>query len=276
MTALATDRRFRFGLIAGPNQSGTDWVALARRAEALGYDTLLVPDTPDHGSPLPAAGIAAGATTTLRVGTFVLVAPVRTPASIARDAATLDRLTGGRFELGLGTGRPGSERLAALLGTELPPPAERVDRVAAAVRAVREQGDGPRILIAGAGSRILTLAGQVADTVTFALPPSSDDAALAQAVALVRDAAGDRFDRVELATNLMAVGERPVPGLSEWLGGTPAELAAAGSIAVLVGSPTEMADRLARRRDAVGASYVTLNASAIDDLAPVVERLAGA
>ncbi|SHN28712.1 LLM class flavin-dependent oxidoreductase [Cryptosporangium aurantiacum] len=270
-----TDRKFRFGLVAAPNLSGDAWVALARRSEALGYDTLLVPDTPDLGSPLPAAALAAGATTTLRVGTFVLVAPVRQPTSIARDATTLDRLTGGRFELGLGTGRPGADELAAILGTELPPPAERVDRVADVVRAVREQGDATRILIAGTGTRILTLAGQVADTVSFALPPSENDAALERVVTLVRDAAGDRFDQVELATNLVIVGEREVPGVSAWLGGTPAELAAAGSIAVLLGSPAEMADRLARRRDALGVSYVTLNATSIDDFAPVVERLAG-
>ncbi|TQS43568.1 LLM class flavin-dependent oxidoreductase [Cryptosporangium phraense] len=288
-----SDRRFRFGLVAAPTMSGDEWVGLARRAESLGYDILLVPDVPETGSPFPAAGIAAGATTALRVGTFVLVAPVRTPSSIAAESRTLDRLSNGRFELGLGTGRPGAEALAAQLGTEFPPAAERIARVGAAAEAVRAAAapgtagpgaanpggvgarTGPRILVAGAGPRILTLAAQVADTITIALPPSADEAALAQAVGSLRESAGDRFEQIELALNLAAVGEKPVPGLERWLGGTPAELAARGAIGVLTGTPAEMADRLSRRRDELGISYVAANAAAIDDLAPVVERLTG-
>lgn len=271
-----SDRRFRFSVVAGLNMTGADWITVARRAESLGYDTLLVPDVPELGAPFPTAALAAGATTALHVGTYVLVASVRPAASIAHDAATMHRLTGGRFELGLGTGRPGAERLAEILGTEFPSAgSDRIARVADAARAVRAAGDGPRILVAGAGPRILAVAGQVADTVSFALPPIADRAAHARAAAHVREGAGDRFDDIELASRLMVVGEHAVPGTERWLGGTPAELAAAGSTAVLLGTPPEMADSLSRFRDDVGVSYFTADAAAMDELAPVVERLAG-
>jgi len=271
-----SDRTFRFSVIAGSNSSGPEWIALARRVESLGYDMLHVPDVPELGAPFSTAALAAGATTTLRVGTYVLVAPVRTAESIAHEAATMHRLTDGRFELGLGTGRPGAERLAAMLGTEFPASAsERIDRVVSAARAVRARGDGPRILVAAGGPRILGVAGQIADTVAFALPPSADEAAHARAAALVRDAAGDRFDDIELASRILVVGDSLVPGAERWLGGTPAELAAAGSTAVLLGTPSEMVATLSRFRDNVGVSYFAVDAAALDALAPVVERLAG-
>lgn len=270
-----TDRRFRFGVVAGVAGTGADWIALARRAESLGYTTLLVPDTDHLGAPFPAAALAAGATSTLHVGTYVLVAPVRTPAAIAHEATTLHRLTEGRFELGLGTGRPGAERLATMFGTEFPAAAsERIARVEQAVNAVRAAGNGPPILIAAGGPKILALAGQVADTVAFALPPSADEAAHARAAALVAEAAGDRFDQIELASRLMVVGDRMIPGAEQWLGGTPAELAAAGATAVLLGTPQEMAGSLSRLRDNTGVSYLAVDAAAMEELAPVVERLA--
>ncbi|GAA0254259.1 hypothetical protein [Cryptosporangium japonicum] len=108
----------------------------------------------------------------------------------------------------------------------------------------------------------------------FALPPSADEAAHARAAAMVADAAGDRFDDIELASRLMVVGDQMIPGAERWLGGTPAELAAAGSTAVLLGTPQEMADSLARLRDNTGVSYIAVDAAAMEELAPVVERLA--
>src|SRR4051794_9031360 len=174
-------KTFRFGLVAVPDRDATEWTALARRAEDLGYATLLVPDRPDLVAPIPAVAVAAGATSALHVGTFVLVAPVYRAAAVARDAVAMDQLTSGRFELGLGTGRGDAGRLAEIFGTMFPPPGERVAGVAAAVEAVRAAaGDaaGPKILIAGAGQRILTLAGQVADTVSFALGPAGTESTL--------------------------------------------------------------------------------------------------
>ncbi|HUR75976.1 MAG TPA: LLM class flavin-dependent oxidoreductase, partial [Sporichthya sp.] len=93
---------FRFGLVAAMAPSGAAWTALARQAEAAGYDVLLVPDTAHTLTPLPAAAAAAAATSRLRVGTFVLAAGLRTPAATAWEATGLATLTDGRFELGLG------------------------------------------------------------------------------------------------------------------------------------------------------------------------------
>src|SRR3954469_23905693 len=99
-------RPFRFGVThAGPADIA-GWTATAQRAESLGYDTFLVPDTLNTPAPLPALAAAAAVTTTLRVGTWVLCDPLRNPRTVAWEIATLARMTGGRVELGLGAGRP--------------------------------------------------------------------------------------------------------------------------------------------------------------------------
>ena len=98
-------RPFRFGVTAPTPAAGTDWIARARRVEQLGYSILVVPDHfRDHLAPVPALTAAALATTRLRVGSLVFSNDFRHPAGLARDAATIDVLSGGRFELGLGAG----------------------------------------------------------------------------------------------------------------------------------------------------------------------------
>ncbi len=98
-------KAFRFAVQATP-RDGDQWLATARRAEELGYSAMLMPDGTQLPSPLPALAMAAGATTSLHVGTWVLASPLRPPRLAAWDAHTLSALTGGRFELGIGTGRP--------------------------------------------------------------------------------------------------------------------------------------------------------------------------
>src|SRR5256714_9646470 len=99
-------RPFRFGVVTAYTQSHTAWITTARRVEELGYATLLIPDRVSIGSlaPLTALAVAAGATTVLRVGSYVLCNEYRHPVLLAREAATLDLLSEGRFELGLGAG----------------------------------------------------------------------------------------------------------------------------------------------------------------------------
>src|SRR4051812_6654241 len=121
-----TEREFRFGVVAGSAPSGADWIATARRAEELGYDTLLIPDTLHTFAPFPALAAAAAVTTGLRVGTYVLSAPNRSPGLVAWESEGLQRLSDGRFELGIGGGRPGAERDAAELGGVFGTPADRV------------------------------------------------------------------------------------------------------------------------------------------------------
>src|ERR1700726_2955879 len=104
-------RPFRFGVVAAHAPSRAAWVAIARRAEELGYATLLMPDRTNMGSlaPIPALAVAASATTSLRVGSYVFCNGDRHPVLLAREAATLDLLSDGRFEPGLGAGVSSSE-----------------------------------------------------------------------------------------------------------------------------------------------------------------------
>src|ERR1700681_1860321 len=104
-------RPFRFGLVAASAPSRSAWVATALRAEQLGYATLLMPDRTSAGTlaPVPALAVAASVTTSLRVGSYVFCNGYRHPVLLAREAATLDLLSDGRFELGLGTGVSSTE-----------------------------------------------------------------------------------------------------------------------------------------------------------------------
>src|SRR5438105_15937929 len=110
------DHLFRFGLTNGVAGDMASWTSAARRAESLGYATFLLPDTLRTPAPLPALTAAAASTTSLRVGTWVLCDPLRNPRQLAWEAASVQALCGGRFELGIGAGRPDAEADCAALG----------------------------------------------------------------------------------------------------------------------------------------------------------------
>src|SRR5580692_1594266 len=129
-----TSKPFRFAAQGTP-QDSTQWLALARRAEELGYSTLLMPDGMQILSSFPALAVAAGATSTLRVGTFVTASPLRHPSLAAWDAHTLSVLTGGRFEFGIGTGNPLVVKQAARLTGQ---PATAAERLALAGQCIDE------------------------------------------------------------------------------------------------------------------------------------------
>src|SRR6266699_3578720 len=125
---------FRFAVQATP-RDGDQWLATARRAEELGYSALLMPDGTQLLSPLPALALVAGATTSLHVGTWVLASPLRPPRLAAWDAHTLSALTGGRFEMGIGTGRPEvEEQSVRLLGRPAPDGRDEVARLVNEIR----------------------------------------------------------------------------------------------------------------------------------------------
>ncbi len=109
-------RAFRFGVVAAPQGGAKQWRDLAVRAEEQGFSTLLTPDNLHFAAPTVSLAIAASVTTSLRVGTFVLASPLRTPRAAAWDAHSLSSMTEGRFELGLGTGLPVMKDQAAELG----------------------------------------------------------------------------------------------------------------------------------------------------------------
>ncbi|MEU6719292.1 LLM class flavin-dependent oxidoreductase [Nonomuraea sp. NPDC046802] len=258
-----TDHPFRFGAVAGQAADAEEWAGLARRVEGLGYSTLLVPDTLTTLSPFTAAAVAAAATTTLRVGTFVLSAALRTPEAVAWETATLHKLTGGRFELGLGAGRPDAEQDAAALGLPFGTPSRRIERVSRTIDAVKDV----RVLVAASGTKLLSVASAKADTVALGVPPYYSEEQLTAKLDELYELAGDRFHDLELSLNLVSAGAEPPSWLAARHGRT--------GTGMLTGTPAEMADTLLRRRDKLGISYVSVNAQYLDHFAPVVERLAG-
>jgi probable F420-dependent oxidoreductase len=295
-------RPFRFGVVVAQARSGDELAAWARRVEGLGYSSWLMPDTLGQTlAPLPALAAAAAATRSLRVGTFVLANDFRNPVLLARESATLDFLSNGRFELGLGAGRPAAESDARKLGIPFESGGSRVDRLAEALGIIsallsgeRATATGPHyaavdadvfpppaqlphppILVAGSGRRLLSLAGRKADIVALGAGPSASQQDLAEKVGWVREAAGERFKELELNLNLVAVGDEADPMVRARFGLSFEDLVRAGSPFVLVGTPDEMCEQLLRRREALGTSYVTVGQAFFESFAPAVERLAG-
>ncbi|HEY2595731.1 MAG TPA: TIGR03621 family F420-dependent LLM class oxidoreductase [Chloroflexota bacterium] len=297
-----TAKPFRFGVVAAAARSADDWLAKVRRVEALAYSSLVVPDNLRYTlAPLPALAAAAAATTSLRLGTYVLANDLRNPVLLAKDAATLDLLSGGRFELGIGAGRPDSAAENGMLGLAFDSGGVRVARLAESLKILKallagEHVDAagtyyhpvgaeisplpaqqPRvpILVAGAGRQMLRLAAREADIIGLGLPPDATEATVAERVGWIREAAGERFPGIQLNVNLMAVGDRVPYFLAQQLGLSARDLAERGSVAAVTGSVDDMCDQLRQRRERLGVSYLLVSDELMDALAPVVERLIG-
>ena len=303
---------FRFAVQQGSASSAEEWAALARRAEAIGYDLLVMPDHLGHQlSPFAALAAAAAATTRLRIGCFVFANDYRHPLILAREAATLDLLSNGRFEMGMGAGWMSSDYRE--LGMTYDPPPRRVDRLAEAVPLVKRlmagetvthegphykleratcgiapvQKPRPPLAIGAGGPRMLKLAAGEADIVGL-VPGFSPrgwpvfgqatESATARKVAILREAAGDRFESLELNVWVSSAGLAG-GGNNVLRSGAAAALGAAttvyGSPYVLFGTLGGVRDRLRRRRDKLGISYYTIPGRAMDAMAPLVEALAG-
>ncbi|RSD19189.1 LLM class flavin-dependent oxidoreductase [Amycolatopsis eburnea] len=260
---------FRFGIVAGYAPDLPTWTAQAERIEDLGYDTLLATDPVGTADPFVLLGATAAVTRSLRLGTFVLADPFRDARALDWQAQTLHRQTGGRFELGLGVGRPGAEGHARQLGREFPSPGERVTRMAETIAHLKRTDDRPRLVLAGGGPKMLALAAQEADTVTFTWAPKTTEAEAESIVDRFRALAGARLPDIELGLNLMAVGEAPSPGIARWAGVDVPELAAAGAVTVLPEDPKRAAERLLRWRERWGISYVTINSGYAEPFAAI-------
>ena len=306
-------RPFRFGVTAPTPSGGTDWVERARRVEQLGYSILVVPDHfRDHLAPVPALTAAALATTRLRVGSLVFSNDFRHPAVLAKEAATIDVLSGGRFELGLGGGWLRAEYDQT--GIPFEAPGTRVERLEEAVTIIKGllagervtfagrhytiadlegrptpvQRPHPPIAIGGGGRRTLTLAAREASIVGLVPRARRDgsgldmtdlsDAATREKLEWVRSAAGERFDSLEIHALIqaVAVGERRTAAADD--------LASRFKVArdvvletpyVLLGTIEEMCESLRQRRERYGISYLTVFERDMEVFAPVVARLAG-
>ena len=181
-------------------------------------------------------------------------------------------LTDGRFEMGIGTGRPGIQDEVRSLGLPVVPPAERLAQVRETVTALRDL-DGPGlhtpVVMAVRGPKAQALAADLADTVNLALAP---DESRVQAARLARDFRAIRD--VELALHVPVIGDRVAPFMAP-PDTDPAALHAADSLAVLPDDPAAAAEEIQRRREEMGFSYFVFGADFADALAPVVAQLAG-
>jgi probable F420-dependent oxidoreductase len=307
-------RRFRFGVDLHQPISGSSWPDTVREVESLGYSTLFVPDHFDEGfGPIAAMATAAAVTSTINVGTLVLDCDFRHPAVLARELATIDLLSEGRLEVGLGAGwkRVDYDRS----GIAMDRPGARVDRMIEHTRVLKGlfaggtfnfRGEhytitdldgtpapyrpgGPPILIGGGASRVLHFAGEAADIVGVNASIHSGEIDVAAAhdalaeridekVAWVREGAGARFGELELNAWL-AVAEvtEDATGLAEAL--APGFEADAKSVLSsplsLIGAPSEVEDRLHERRERWGYSYHVIPGDKARDFAPIVARLTG-
>ena len=265
-------RSFRFGVVAPLRTDMPAWRDQVRRIADSGFSTLLMPDV-QQWQPAPGPTLAVAATLAdLRVGTWVYASPLRTPWSMAWEAHSLSVLTEGRFEMGIGTGRPGIEDELRQLGLPVVTPGERLSQVRDAVTSLRDL-DGPDfqtpVVMAVRGPKARALAVDLADTVTFMTMPGDSRAGI------LRMATDFRAIRdVELALHVPVVGDAVSPFMTA-PDTDPAALRAADSLLVLPCDPTAAIEEVLRRREEGGFSYFVVGANAVAALAPVVAELTG-
>jgi probable F420-dependent oxidoreductase len=320
-------RPFRFAVQSFSAPDAKTWRERARRAEALGYSALHLADhflgpgpalaATNHPlqelAAMPAMAAAAEATRTLRIGCRVFCNDYRHPVMLAKEAATLDLLSDGRLELGLGAGWLRAEYEAA--GMPFDAAARRIDRLAESVALIKAifadspvaytgkqyrasgftgaprpvQKPHPPLMIGGGSRRVLELAAREADVVSLnfnnragVLGPdgvaSGAAAATAEKIRWVRDAAGARFASLELEIGayFTFVTDAPEPvaaGMGKALGLSAQEMMQHPH--ALFGSPDAICEELDRRRDHYGISYVTVGDAALEAFAPIVARLTG-
>ena len=320
-------RPFRFGLQAFEGVTAADWFDTVRRAEDAGYSTLLSSDhyfgpgtiaestghRPVDFAPLTAIAMAAARTSSLRVGCRVFACDFHHPVVLAKELATLDVLSGGRLEVGLGAGWLRAEYDG--MGLQMDPARTRIARLAQFVEVLREhwggeqidiEGDhlritgfagrpipaqrgGPPIMIGGGAPRILGVAGKLADIVSInfnnssgrlgsASVMSSGADETAQKIEWIREGAGDRFGSLELEIGayFVAVGaDSPsqLAAMAARFGVAPDGFASHPH--ALFGTVAQISDTLIERRQRYGVSYVTVAQRHLDEFAPVVAALAG-
>jgi probable F420-dependent oxidoreductase len=318
---MAAARRFRFGVVGEGIRSGEQLAAEARRAEALGYATLLLRDhfVPepfgDQLAPTVALMAAAGVTRTLRLGTMVLDNDYRHPVLLAKEAATLDLLSGGRFELGVGAGWLRDEYERA--GMRFDAPGVRVARLEESLQVLKGllagsaftfagvhytvaglesfprpvQRPHPPILVGAGSRRMLGIAGREADIVGIlprALPNGTISEDLSERspettdrkLDWVRQAAGGRFGELELSMMVSVIvaddHRKAAAQLAAERGwGTAASERVLEMPSVFVGGVDRIVELMQARRDRYGFSYYVVSDEDMEALGPVVDRLAG-
>lgn len=312
---------FRFGVIAENFSTKRAWLELARKTESLGFSTLLIRDHlvddffGPQFAPIAAMMSAADATTTLHVGTMVIDNDFRHPAVFAKEIATLDLLSDGRLEIGMGAGWLASEYEKTAIPYD--PAGVRISRLEESIRIIKglcssapftshgehyqitdlhsfptsAQRPHPPILIGGGGRRILRLAGREANivgmlTATVGSGVLVDDplqrttASVAERIGWIREGAGARFDEIELSmmpTVALSSDQRSaVDHLIDRPGWRDlSHHQVLDMPSVLTGSLHDMARQLRDWRERLGFSYIVFRDEKMDELAPLVAELAG-
>lgn len=307
-------RPFRFGVQLSGAADRRSWVETARRLEQLGYDTATMPDHfTDQLAPVPALQALADATERLRVGALVFDNDYKHPVVLAKEMATLDLLSEGRVEIGLGAGWMRSDYEQS--GIAYDPPGVRVDRFEEGLEVLigclapgrfsftgrhytvtdydglpaPVQQPRPPILIGGGGRRVLGIAARHADIVGInatltagAVGPEAIATMTAEAVddkvAHVRTVAGERMSEIEMnirafLVNITDDAAGAAQGIADMIGVDRSMIDA--SPFALVGPPSKLIDDLRERRERWGFSYVIVGPDEADAFAPVVAELAG-
>ena len=307
-------RPFRFGVQEHGTTSARAWREKARQIESLGYSTLYLPDHfGDQPGPIAALMAAADATTTLRVGSLVFDNDYRHPVVLAKEAATLDLLSDGRFDLGLGAGWLASDYEQAGIpydsaGTRI----ERLEEALVVIKGllvggsftfsgrhyqVKDMEGGPSpvqkphppILLGGGGRKMLRLAARQADIVNVnydlregrvnrALVRTGLAGATDEKLGWIKDAAGDRLESLELSVtiflaNLTEDRESMAASVASGLRSEPSDILEMPHF--LIGTIDQLVEDLIARRERFGMSFVIVPGDAAESLAPVVQRLTG-
>ena len=320
-------RPFRFGVQSFNAESGEDWIQKARKAESLGYSAFHLADHIIGDGPalqrtnhpvqtlaaMPAIAYAAAATSSIRVGCRVFCVDYHDPVVLAKEAMTIDLLSGGRLELGLGAGWLTEEYQA--IGLTMDPPGKRIARLADVIAGIRAFAAGgqldihndtlswrdfegvprpvqqpcPPIMVGGGAPRVLELAGKEADIVSLNFNNrsgviGSDGVQLSTAeetkrkLEWIRAGAGDRMTELELEIGayFTFVTDQPAPviaGMAQAFG--LSEDAMKSHPHALFGSVSAIVDQLEQRREAFGISYITVGDQNMEAFAPIVAELAG-
>jgi probable F420-dependent oxidoreductase len=298
---------FRFGVHAFAPSGREEWVEVARQGEAEGFSVLTVPDHLIDGciSPFAALGVAAEATSTLRLGTLVLNNELRHPAIVAREVLALDALSEGRVELGIGAGSTMSSSELESIGRTPEDGAARVARLGEAVEMLDEllrgndvsfegehyelnahhawppavQRPRPPILVGGHGRTLLRIAAATAEIVGISGPQARPlgPKALDERFAFVRAASGGREFELQALVQQVVITDDPRAAAEDVRQSLP-ELGVEdvlGSPYLWVGTVESICEQLLGARERWGLSYFTVFHHALHEVAPIVTRLAG-
>jgi probable F420-dependent oxidoreductase len=309
---------FRFAAGIRGTETRAEFIEAVQDIERLGYSALMLSDhLVDQFAPISALGVAAGVTSTLRLGTFVFNNDLRHPVVLAQELATLDRLSDGRLEIGIGAGWNKPEYESA--GIPFDPGTVRIDRLAEAITIIKGlfadgpiafegrsyqvkgfedlprpvQRPHPPFFVGGGSPKLLRFAAQHAQIVGIAPRVGADGkadvtgctlAGSERKVAIIREAAGPRFDRLEINTYpsfSAKVTDQPRPAAREvgdrlrrHYGVDLSDDDILASPHVFIGSVDSLTEKFQMLRERLGISHIFVG-EAYRDFAPVVERLSG-